>query len=127
MMCEAQRLTPIDSMESCCRCGERRLYQAIYRCTATRNLRRLFYHTHKRRVSNHCYLSQGRALKQAWAANFGRVKNNPMKQSRVISEYEKLCGVNGAGRPSKLGQIDRISQEDIAKQLGVMVDTLVVY
>lgn len=45
--------------------------------------------------------------------SFAHKKNNPMKQSRVITEYEKLCGVS-QGR-QKNGQIDRISQEQIAK------------
>ena len=41
-------------------------------------------------------------------------KNNPIKQSKLITEYEKLCGVT-QGR-QKSGNNFRISQEDIAKR-----------
>ncbi|GAA0768726.1 hypothetical protein GCM10008908_09410 [Clostridium subterminale] len=34
-----------------------------------------------------------------------------------------MCGIQ-VGRPNKLGQIDRISQEQMAKELGVDVRTL---
>lgn len=63
-------------------------------------------------------------LKKLLAANFGRLKNNPVKQGRVYAEYEKLCGVRG-GSANKSGFSvgDKLSltQEDIAKELGVDV------
>jgi len=46
-----------------------------------------------------------------------------MKQSKVLSEYERLCGVR-EGRPDKLRQNVAVSQEDIAKQFGVDVRTI---
>ena len=55
-------------------------------------------------------------LRKRIASNFGRSKNNPIKQSKLVSEYEKLCGVT-QGR-QKNGNNLRISQEDIAKQSG---------
>jgi len=61
-------------------------------------------------------------LRKLIAANFGRLKNDPIKQSKLITEYEKLCGVT-QGR-QKNGNNSRISQEDIAKQLGVDTSTL---
>ena len=61
-------------------------------------------------------------LRRLIAANSGRLKNNPIKQSKLITEYEKLCGVT-QGR-QKSGHNVRISQEDIAKQLGVDTRTL---
>ncbi|CUP74915.1 hypothetical protein [Clostridium baratii] len=49
------------------------------------------------------------------------IENNPMKQSRVISEYERLCGIK-RGNPQLLNNStikNRITQSDIAKQLGI--------
>ena len=59
--------------------------------------------------------------KKLLATNFGREKNNPMKQSRVISEYEKLCGIK-RGNPQLLNNStieNKTTQSDIAKQLGI--------
>lgn len=57
--------------------------------------------------------------------NFGRMKNDPVKQARWIQEYERLMGVRqgsaGNADPNNLG---RVRQEDIAKMLGVSVETL---
>ena len=61
-------------------------------------------------------------LRSLLATNFGRIKNNPVKQGRVYSEYEKLRGVT-QGR-QKNGQNVRLTQEDIAKELGVDVRTI---
>lgn len=60
---------------------------------------------------------------QLIASNFGRMKNDPVKQGKLIAEYERLAGVR-VGRPGKLPNNSAISQKDIAKQLGVSVDTL---
>lgn len=62
-------------------------------------------------------------LKTLLAANFGRLKNNPVKQGKVFAEYEKLCGVT-VGRPGKSRQNVAISQEQIAGELGVDVRTI---
>ena len=65
-------------------------------------------------------------LKKLLATNFGRLKNNPMKQSKMITEYEKLCDVyNGNHKIKDRNNYDaKISQEDIANQFGVSVATL---
>lgn len=60
-------------------------------------------------------------MRKLLASNFGRLKNNPMKQSRVISEYEKLLGITHGGSRD---QNDRLKQSDIAKQLGINETTL---
>ena len=60
-------------------------------------------------------------LKKLLATNFGRLENNPMKQSRVITEYERLCGIR-RGNPQLLNNStikNKITQSDIAKQLGI--------
>ena len=57
--------------------------------------------------------------------NFGRMKNDPIKQAKWVEEYEKLRGVRqgSAGRPD--GQNVRgVTQDDIAKELGVDSKTL---
>lgn len=56
--------------------------------------------------------------KKLLATNFGREKNNPMKQSRVISEYERLCEIK-QGRPSKLRNNFAVSQNQIAEEFGI--------
>ena len=60
------------------------------------------------------------------AANFGRLKNDPVKQAKVFKEYESLRGVSGRGgdRKSKPNNSVLISQKDIANELGVSVDTI---
>ena len=65
-------------------------------------------------------LDEKEKLKKLLATNFGRLKNDPVKQGRVFKEYEKLVGVR-QGRPSKSRKICAISQEDMAKELGVSV------
>ncbi|MBP1889784.1 ParB-like chromosome segregation protein Spo0J [Clostridium moniliforme] len=57
-------------------------------------------------------------LKKLLATNFGRLKNNPMKQSRVITEYEKLCEIK-KGRPSKVRNNFVISQNQIANEFRI--------
>jgi len=57
--------------------------------------------------------------------NFGRIKNDPIKQAKWIKEYEELRGVRSdAGRPKKCGDNLRISQDDIAKELGIDARTV---
>lgn len=60
------------------------------------------------------------------AANFGRLKNDPVKQAKVFKEYESLRGVSGRGgdRKSKGHNVALISQEDIAKELGISLKQL---
>lgn len=55
-------------------------------------------------------------LRKRIASNFGRLKNNPIKQSKLIAEYGKLCETAQGGQNK--GNNSPISQEDIAKQLG---------
>lgn len=68
-------------------------------------------------------LDEDEKLAQLIASNFGRMKNDPVKQGRWIKEYERLRGVK-VGRPDKFGNNSRVSQEDIAKELGVDLTTL---
>ena len=44
-----------------------------------------------------------------------------MKQSRVITEYEKLNGIKNGGNKKTVPNNSVLKQEDIAKQLGVSV------
>lgn len=66
-------------------------------------------------------------LVQLIAANFGRMKNDPVKQGRWIAEYERLRGVRQGshGIKSELNNSTRITQDDIAKELGVDRTTLI--
>lgn len=70
-------------------------------------------------------IDEDEKLKKLLATNFGRLKNDPVKQGRVFGEYEKLCGVRqgSAGSPDKQFACG-VTQEQIAKELGVGVDTL---
>lgn len=68
-------------------------------------------------------LDEDEKLAQLIASNFGRMKNDPIKQGRWIKEYERLKGVK-RGRPEKRGNNFPFSQDDIAKELGVDVRTL---
>ncbi|WP_454053943.1 hypothetical protein [Clostridium sp. Marseille-Q7071] len=67
--------------------------------------------------------SEEEKLKKLLATNFGRLKNNPVKQGKVYAEYEKLCGVYHGNHQKVKGQNVR-SQEDIAKELGIDVRTI---
>lgn len=57
--------------------------------------------------------------------NFGRMKNDKVKQAKWLAEYEKLKGVRqgsaGQADPNNLGGV---TQEDIAKELGVTTETI---
>lgn len=65
-------------------------------------------------------------LMQLIVSNFGRVKNDPIKQGELIAEYERLRGVaHGGDRKSKSsGNNSRLIQEDLAKEFGCDVTTL---
>lgn len=64
-------------------------------------------------------------LKKLLATNFGREKNDPVKQGRVYEKYERLCGIKNGGDRKSVGQIDRLmTQEQMAKELGTDVRTL---
>lgn len=57
--------------------------------------------------------------------NFGRIKNDPIKQAKWIKEYEELRGV----RQGSIGNAQRdnlagITQKEIAKELGLSPKTL---
>jgi len=69
--------------------------------------------------------SEDEATKLLLAANFGRVKNDPIKQAKVYAEYERLCGaVASPGRPNKMANGSVITQQDVANELGVSTDTI---
>ena len=59
-------------------------------------------------------------LKKLIAANFGRLKNDPVKQAKLYQEYAKLSGVKrGGDRKSKGNNFPLVTLSDIAKELGV--------
>ena len=68
-------------------------------------------------------LDEKEKLKKLLATNFGRLKNDPVKQGRVFKEYEELCGVYHGGDRSSKRQFVAL-QEQVAKELGVDVRTL---
>lgn len=70
-------------------------------------------------------MSEDDVLQQLIASNFGRIKNDPVKQGNLILEYEKLAKItHGGNRRSSGNNCHLITQEDIAKQLGVSTRTL---
>ena len=70
-------------------------------------------------------LDEDEKLAQLIASNFGRMKNDPVKQGRWIKEYERLRGVrHGGDRKSNGNNFRLITQDDIAKELGVDARTL---
>lgn len=75
-------------------------------------------------IINKALMDEKEKLKKLFAANFGRNKNNPMKMSRVIVEYEKLCDIVHGGARSRNSE-KNITQEDIAEELGVSLRTLI--
>lgn len=57
--------------------------------------------------------------------NFGRTKNDPIKQGKMLIEYEKLKGVRkGNNQYSSFGNNSPSSQVDIANELGVDPTTI---
>lgn len=69
------------------------------------------------------FINEDDKLKKLLAANFGRLKNNPVKQGKVYQQYEKLCGVRHGNNQYSIRN-NCVSQEDIAKELGVSVRTI---
>lgn len=65
-------------------------------------------------------------LMQLIASNFGRMKNDPIKQGAMIAEYEKLRGISHGGdrKSGSSGNNSRLIQSDIAKEFGCDVTTL---
>ena len=66
-------------------------------------------------------------LMQLIVSNFGRAKNDPIKQGKMIEEYEQLCGIahGGARRGVSTGNNSRLkTQEELAKEFGCDVTTL---
>ena len=65
-------------------------------------------------------------LIQLIAANFGRMKNDPIKQGKWLVEYERLRGVRDGryGKRSLDGNNFRLKQEDVANELGVTTKTI---
>ncbi|MDM0529532.1 ParB/RepB/Spo0J family partition protein [Clostridium perfringens] len=55
--------------------------------------------------------------KKLLATNFGRLENNPMKQSKVITEYEKLCEIKHGG--ARGHNVHLNNQEQIASEFGI--------
>lgn len=61
-------------------------------------------------------------LKKLLATNFGRTKNDPIKQVKVAAEYVELVGLkNGESKCNKEGKLTR---DEIAKELGISVTSL---
>jgi len=57
--------------------------------------------------------------------NFGRMKNDPIKQAKWIKEYEELRGVRqGSAGKAEPNNSAGVTQDDIAKELGVSRDTV---
>lgn len=65
-------------------------------------------------------------LIQLIAANFGRMKNDPIKQGKWLVEYERLRGVRQGehGRRSLGDNNCRLNQKDIANELGMAVSSI---
>lgn len=61
-------------------------------------------------------------LKLLLATNFGRTKNDPSKQRKIMTQYVELCGLKN-GEKKNLDD-NRLSLEEIAKTFGVSVTTL---
>lgn len=61
-------------------------------------------------------------LQQLIASNFGRLKNDPIKQAKWLVEYERLRGVrqgSGGDQKSNGHNVRLISQDEVANELGV--------
>ena len=66
-------------------------------------------------------------LKLLLAANFGRTKNDDVKQRKIAVEYVALCGGKHGDNQYKRTSDNRkstLNQSEIAKQLGISVTTL---
>ena len=76
---------------------------------------------------------EGTVMMKLIVSNFGRAKNDPIKQAKMIQEYERLCGIRaGARTKAELearkeangGHVPFHTQEEIAAELGVTGATL---
>lgn len=63
-------------------------------------------------------IDEDKKLKVLLAANFQRPKNSESKQRKVADEYVRLCGYK-QGRPEKESNMNCLSLDEIAKQLGI--------
>lgn len=57
--------------------------------------------------------------RQLIASNFGRLKNNPDKMRKAITEYVELVGNKNGGYKKSECQVGTMSQSQIAKELGI--------
>ena len=65
-------------------------------------------------------IDEDKKLKVLLAANFGRTKNDEVKQRKVAVEYVKLCGYKHGGDRNSKRQVGtlKLSLSEIARQLG---------
>lgn len=65
-------------------------------------------------------------LRKLIASNSGRLKNNEEKARKAIAEYVELCGYGhgGSRNSTSLGENLKLSQKEIAAQLGISVANL---
>lgn len=65
-------------------------------------------------------------LKKLLATNFGRMKNDPVKQRKVAVQYVELCGLKHGDNQFKRSSDNHksLTQAEIAQQLGISVPTL---
>ncbi len=67
-------------------------------------------------------------LKLLLAANFGRTKNDEVKQRKIAAEYVALCGFKhgeiGGGHQIGENRHSGLTQDEIAEQLGISVTSL---
>lgn len=61
--------------------------------------------------------NENEKLKKLLAANFGRTKNDPVKQRKVALQYVELCGLKKGDNQFSICD-NRMSLDEIAKQLG---------
>lgn len=74
-------------------------------------------------IIDNTLITEEEKLRKLLISNFGRAKNNPMKQSRVIVQYEKLNGIR-RGNPVLFKIPPNKKQSEIAAELGISIDTL---
>ncbi|MEA4926326.1 MAG: hypothetical protein VB084_13570 [Syntrophomonadaceae bacterium] len=62
-------------------------------------------------------IDENEKLKKLIASNFGRLKNDPEKQRKVVVKYVELCGYKKGDNQFSMCD-NRMSIDEIAKQLG---------
>lgn len=62
-------------------------------------------------------------LKLLLATNFGRTKNDPSKQRKIMTQYVELCGIRKGGNQFSIGE-KHLPLKEIAKIFGVSESTL---